>query len=94
MSLSLQIKTIIVSILFGVYFSIFLSISYNILYHKKELVKIIFTPILIVLNALLYFFIIKKINYGVFHIYEILCIILGYVLQILVAKLIAKYRKR
>ena len=89
MSLILQIKTIIVSILFGIYFSFFLSINYKIIYHKKEIIKIFFTPILVLLNALLYFYLIQKINNGIFHIYEILCI-----LESLFSKLIANKIKK
>lgn len=94
MSLILQIKTIIVSILFGIYFSFFLSINYKIIYHKKEIIKIFFTPILVLLNALLYFYLIQKINNGIFHIYEILCIIVGCILEILFSKLIANKIKK
>lgn len=94
MNLIIQIKTIVASIIFGVYFSIILSLSYRLIYHKKEFVKLIFTPIIIGLNTILYFFIIKKINYGIFHIYEILCIIFGVVLETVIAKVIANIRKK
>lgn len=94
MNLIIQIKTIVASIIFGVYFSIILSLSYRLIYHKKEFVKLIFTPIIIGFNTILYFFIIKKINYGIFHIYEILCIILGVVLETVIAKVIANIRKK
>lgn len=94
MNLIIQIKTIVVSFLFGIYFSFFLSICYQFIYNKKEWIKLIFTPIIIILNTILYFLFIKKINNGVFHIYEILCIILGCICQVFVSKVIVKYLKK
>ena len=94
MSLVIQIKTIVVSFLFGIYFSCFLSFCYKIIYHKKEIIKMIFTPFIILTNAFFYFLIIQKMNNGIFHIYEIFCIILGFILQGILSKFIAKRLKK
>lgn len=95
MSLDIQIKTILVSIAFGIYFSFFLSLNYKIIYHKSELIKFFGTLVIMILNILLYFYIIKNINNGVFHIYEILCIVIGSIIQMLLDRyIIEKYRKK
>lgn len=95
MSLDIQIKTILISIVFGMYFSLFLSLNYKIIYHKSELIKLLGTLIIMILNVLLYFYIIKNVNNGVFHIYELLCILIGSVIQILLDRyIIEKYKKR
>ena len=77
MSLELQIKTIIVSFLFGIYFLIILRMSQKIIYNKYEIVKLLGTTMIILINTVIYFLVIKKINEGIFHIYEILFIVLG-----------------
>jgi len=95
MSLDIQIKTIVVSFLFGIYFSIFLNLNYKIIHSKKEFIKLIGTLVIIIVNVLLYFLILQKINNGVFHIYEILCILVGFILEKKLHKyVIAKYIKK
>lgn len=81
MSLDLQIKTIIFSFLFGIYLSIILDINYKFLYHDKKSIRFLSTFILIIGNVLLYFLILQKINQGVLHLYGILLIIIGYLLE-------------
>ena len=80
MSLNVQIKTLLISIIFGVVLYYYLKLNKKIIYNNNKFLKIIGTPILIILITTIYFLVLYKINYGVFHIYEILCIILGYTL--------------
>ena len=80
MSLNIQIKTIIASIIFGIFLYYYLKLNKKIIYSNKKYIKIIGTFILVIFISAIYFLIIYKINYGVFHIYEILCIIFGYTL--------------
>lgn len=94
MNIYLQIKTLIISFLFGFLFSFFLGFFYCLLYSKSKILQII-TSLTIVLSAtLLYFLILKKINNAVFHIYEVLSLILGYSLENLIGTRIAKRNKR
>lgn len=95
MSLNLQLKTILASLLFGIYFSFFISIIYKFLEHKNKLIKFLKTFIFIILNVYIYFLIIKKINNGIFHYYEILCIIVGVLFHSFIVKhIIVKYKKK
>lgn len=90
MILNMQIKTILVSVIFGIFFKFILNINQRIVYKKNIFIKIIGTFFLTFLNTILYFIIIMKINNAVFHIYEILCIILG----MIIFKLIENYIKK
>lgn len=80
MILNMQIKTILASVIFGIFFKFILNINQRIVYKKNIFIKIIGTFFLTFLNTILYFIIIMKINNAVFHIYEILCIILGMII--------------
>lgn len=78
MSLIIQIKTIILSLLYGAFIYFFLFFNRKIIYNKNLLIKIIGTLSIGILITLLFFLILKKINNGYFHIYEILLIIFSY----------------
>lgn len=91
MSLKVQIITLLYSFIYGIVFSILLNLNYKFIYEGKRIFKIIITFIFILDSMLLYFLILKKINYGILHIYEFLAIILGFILEnTLVAKLYKK----
>ena len=95
MNLNLQIKTIIVSFLFGIYLYIFLRATKKIIYSKYEIVKLLGTVLIVFTNTIFYFLIINKINNGIFHIYEILFIGLGMLIDNIIHKyLIALKYKR
>lgn len=81
MSLDLQIKTILFSFLFGIYLSIILCINYKLIYHDKKMIRILSTFVLIIGNVVLYFLLLQKINQGMLHLYGILFIIIGYLLE-------------
>ena len=87
MNIKLQITTLLFSFLYGIFFSFFLSLNYKFIYSDKKILKTIISFLL------LYFIILKKINYGVFHVYEILMIILGFVLENLIVRFIANKKK-
>ena len=94
MNITLQIKTLIFSFLFGFFFSLVISFFYRLLYSNKRFIQIITSLFLVISAVFIYFFILKKINNAVFHIYEILSIILGYSLDSLLIRKIAKRNKR
>lgn len=93
MNIKLQITTLLFSFLYGIFFSFFLSLNYKFIYSDKKTLKTIISFLFIIVCVLLYFIILKKINYGIFHVYEILMIILGFVLENLIVRFIANKKK-
>ena len=77
MSLNTQIILIVVSFFFGVFFDLSLSLCQKIIYSNKLIFKYIFTFIIILIQVLLYFYLILKINNGIIHIYGLLSILGG-----------------
>ena len=80
MSLLIQIKLILFSFVFGIFFNIFLNINCKFIYSYNKLLKIISSLLFVLINVLLYFIILNKINNGIFHIYSIFIIFLTYIL--------------
>lgn len=93
MNIKLQIITLIYSFLYGIFFSFFLSLNYKFIYGDKKILKIIVSFFCIIISVLLYFIILQKINNGIFHIYEILVIILGFIIENLIVMFIANKKK-
>jgi hypothetical protein len=94
MSLKLQIISLIVSFLYGIFFSIFLNINYKLIYNDNKIYKIVGTFIFIIINVLLYFLIMEKINNGIIHIYCLISILLGYLIQNLIKRIFTKVYKK
>ena len=98
MTLHTQIQTILFSFCFGILFSLFLTINYKFLYESKKITKILFSCLIVILALLFYFYGLLKINYGVIHIYGILSIIVGFILEscigIKIRKLFYKKKKK
>lgn len=86
MNLELQILTFVVSFLFGVFFGIELKLNYKFIYQSNKIYKIITTFFFIMTNVLIYFIILRKTNNGILHIYGVLAIILGFILEHFVEK--------
>ena len=89
-SLSIQLKLIIFSFIFGFFFSVLIEWFNNKVKKYKSLLKIFLSFIIIFLMAVIYFIGIQKISNSILHIYNILCIVLGYISY----NLIAKYNKK
>lgn len=83
MSLKVQIITLIFSFLYGIFF--FLQIKFNskYLYSNKKIYKITISGLIVLTNVLLYFYILRYLNNGIFHIYYLFMIVLSYVLSLL-----------
>ncbi len=94
MNLDIQFKTLLYSFLFGIYFSFIIYLNYKIIYKLKKFYLVIGTFLIIFLNVLLYFLILLKINNGIIHLYGIIAIILGVLLEHLFHHLIEKYFKK
>lgn len=80
MNLIIQLKLILFSFIFGIFFNIFLNINCKFLYSSNIVIKIISSIIFVLINTLIYFIILMKINNGIFHIYSLLIILLSYLL--------------
>lgn len=79
MSLKTQLILIIISFCFGFLFELFHSINYKLIYCKKKIIRFLFTFLLILAQALLYFYALLKINNGIIHIYGIISLLIGMV---------------
>lgn len=94
MDIKVQIITLVVSFLYGIFFSFFLSLNYKFIYSDKKIFKIIISFLIVIINVLLYFIILRKINCGIFHIYEVLSLILGFIIENWLSGIIAKKIKK
>lgn len=80
MELSIQLQVLIVSFVYGILFSYLLKIQHKFLFESTKFYKILITLLFIFDNFLLYFLILRTINNGIFHIYFLLVLILGFLL--------------
>ena len=84
--LNIQLKLLIFSFIFGFYLGVVLD-KYNLyIKNKRTIYIIILTFFMLLIFSIIYFVSIMLIANAIFHIYSLLCIILG----ILVYKLIIK----
>jgi len=90
MDLYTQIITLLFSFLYGIFFSLFVGVNYKIIYNDKQWIKLLGTFLVVMIGVLLYFVLLRKINYAAFHPYLLLVIILGFYLE----KTIANYFKK
>ena len=74
----IQIISFVLSFLYGIFFYIFSTINENILVKKSNFFKLFITLIFIIDIVILYIFLLYKVNNGIFHIYFIVTVILGY----------------
>lgn len=78
MPLVLQLKSLIISYIFGIILSYLIKIFYKFLFNTTGFSKIFINFIFVLAIYFSYFFLLYKISYGVYHIYFLFCIILGY----------------
>lgn len=90
MSLDIQVLTLLVSFLFGIFFSFELELNYKFIYNKNKFIKIFSSFLFIITNVLIYFILLKKVNYGIFHPYTIISIIIGVFAEHYIHVLISK----
>ena len=94
MNIRIQIITLLLSFIYGIFFSFFLSLNYKFIYGDKKFFKIIISFLIVIVNVLLYFIILKKINNGIFHIYEVISLSLGFIIENWLSSIIAKGAKK
>lgn len=91
MNIELQIKSLIFSFIFGFFFALVISFFYKLIYNKSKIIRLFTSIILVLFGVIIYFLCLKKINNAIFHLYEILSIVVGYSLEtILITRLVKK----
>lgn len=78
MELSIQLQVLTVSFVYGILFSYILKIQYRFLFSGGYIYKLLVNFLFIIDNCLLYFMILRAINNGIFHIYFLFLLILGF----------------
>lgn len=93
-NLSIQLNLIIFSLIYGFMFSIVLDVMYSFTKKIKRIYQIIISFFVVLLMSIIYFVGIDKIGYIIFHVYSILCIIIGFIsYDLIIKKLANKYKK-
>lgn len=80
MDLKLQILSILFSFGYGIISSYLYNLNYNFIHNTTILYKLVINILFCVNLGLIYFILIKVINYGVVHIYFVISFIVGFVL--------------
>jgi len=91
MTLEVQIQSIVYSCVFGMTISLFFNLLYKYLFHNKKIIKFISTELFIIISLIIYFTILRKINYGIVTYYFIIMIIIGFLIGNRKTKLIRTY---
>lgn len=91
MDLQTQIITLTFSFFYGIFFAVFIGINYKIIYHDKKYIKLIGSFLIVLLGVLLYFIILRKINYAAFHPYCLLMLTIGFCLEHFIVKRFKKW---
>lgn len=92
-SLSLQIKLIVYSFSFGFLFSSLLDWFNKKIYKFNQILKFIYSFVLLLILTVLYFIGLNKIGNAIFHIYSILMIIIGFISYDIIIRIIANPKK-
>ena len=93
MNITTQIKTIIFSVIYGIIFSCLIDVNHKYL-TKNKIINIIITFIFIITSVLIYFILLKKLNNAIFNSYEIICIIIGFIIENILRTKVEKIRKK
>ena len=75
----LQLETFVFSFIFGVVFYLLSKFNFYIVKNKSIVIKFSISLIYVIDMVLLYFYFNYKLNNGVFHLYFLLTIIIGYI---------------
>lgn len=90
MSLSTQIHTLLFSFFFGFGFSFLITLNYKWIYHEKKSYQIISTFLIVISSTFFYFIGLHKVNYGIFHPYAVIAVILGFIIEHSLHKFVVK----
>lgn len=86
MNLKIQIISLLFSFFYGVTFSFLVNINYELLFKKRKKYRIIYTLIFVLIMALLYFFLLQRINNGIMHVYFLMIILIGFYISFPITK--------
>ena len=86
MNLKIQIISLLFSFFYGVAFSFLVNINYELLFKKRKKYRIIYTLIFVLIMALLYFFLLQRINNGIMHVYFLMIILIGFYISFPITK--------
>ncbi len=78
MNLEIQIQSMIVSFIFGLFISLLYNLFYFLLYNKNKIILILSDFIFSIINSLLFFYLMYKINYANVHPYFVFLLICGF----------------
>lgn len=93
MTLSVQIQSLIFSFIYGVFFAVIFEFSYKYFNSKIKYLNIIVITLFVLFNALLYFFCMRIINNGIIHVYFLLTLLLGFLIENKVDNYLKKRKK-
>ena len=93
MSLIIQIQTIFYTFLFGLYFALMFNLLYRVLFGKSIVLNIISNFFFVIINSILYFYILFKVNSGRIHIYLLFIFLISFFLYNLLFKKIRWVRE-
>ena len=79
MELSIQLKVLIVSFVYGILLAYILKLQYKYFFNSKLWYRLLLTFFFTFDVVILYFLILRFINNGIFHIYFIFLIIIGFI---------------
>lgn len=82
MNYKLQLLSFFASFLFGVFFSFANEVHYTFVKRQRKVLQFFLTFFFIVIMVLLYITIFYYLNHGIFHIYFLLVMLLGYCVSI------------
>ncbi len=80
MSIKTQVLSLLFSLAYGGFFSFIYHINYKYIYGQKRIYAITITFLVVFNGALLYYLILRQINYGILHPYFLLMLIMGFYL--------------
>lgn len=90
MILTVQIQSLLLSFVYGFIYAFLFNLNYKYLFCKKMINKILLNLFFNLDIFLFYFFLLKKINHGIVHVYFLICLVLGFALG---NQLTKKFRK-
>ena len=90
----LQLHSFLFSFIFGIFFFITSYFNNKLIKNKKAIFKYIITFLYIVNIVLIYILLLYKINYGVFHIYFLMTVLVGFIFGYWQTNMLKKYIKR
>lgn len=86
MNVKLQLITFLCSFVFGVIFGFLSIVQFKFCQNKKKIFQYLTTIIFVIDMVLLYILMMYKINKGIFHIYFLSFILLGFILSLYLHK--------